>query len=129
MNFHSKGLALVALVAIWGCFQNPWFSVQPVVTAEFVSPQLFLSSILGDGNYQSASEEAYSARPTGHLPFIELVVGVSFLFLGFFSGLAAQQGASYADDRGFPWWVPFLVFIGLAYWFAYQGLMFLQVLR
>jgi hypothetical protein len=75
---------------------------------------------------QSRREAANMASPFRHSALVPLVIALGFLFLGFCSALAAQKNASYAEDHGFPWWIPFFFFIGITYFSAYQGLHFLN---
>ena len=74
------------------------------------------------GSYeQSGGEVANAAAPARHRPLVLLVEGVFLLLLGVVCAIAMQEGASYAEDRGFPWWVPFLAFAGLTCFFVFHG--------
>jgi hypothetical protein len=73
-------------------------------------------------HYQSQGEQTNSARPPRHgnigLTCLFFVAMAATVFMAF-------KSAEYADDRGaFWWWLPFLCFLGLAFWFAGHAISF-----
>ncbi|MGO9807866.1 MAG: hypothetical protein ACLPKH_14260, partial [Rhodomicrobium sp.] len=72
--------------------------------------------------HQGPSEPTNDSRPVGHPSLIRLVEGVFLILLALCSAMAIVKASEYADDRGFPWWIPFLIFFGLTYLFGFHGL-------
>ncbi len=71
-------------------------------------------------------EDAHLARPSGHNPFVALVIGLLFLGLGGISMILAFKGAEKADDYGFSWWwAPLVFFVLLSLLLMGQGIKFL----
>jgi hypothetical protein len=102
-----------------------------VFAGEAHFPELAVNNPVADSREenQKAAEPSDARRPLRHPTFISLMAGFFFLFLGLCSGMAVVKGSEYAEGHDFPWWIPFIAFIGGTYFFAYQGLTFLEVLR
>lgn len=66
----------------------------------------------GNDSYHN-SEEPNSAGPNRHHALISLVVGLLLAGLAL-SIVAAFKVSEYADDHGWPWWIPLFGFLGLA---------------
>lgn len=55
---------------------------------------------------QDCGEYANAARPARHHPLVMLVLGWSLLVAAVGAVLLAFKSAEYADDHGWPWWLP-----------------------
>ena len=65
------------------------------------------------------SEQADSARPSRHHPFIDWMLGCVFFGATAAAVVAAFKSAEYADDYGSRfWWLPFVSLLTLAFWLA-----------
>jgi hypothetical protein len=74
---------------------------------------------------QGAGKPANMACPPRHHSFIDLMWSFVFIAMAAYSVYLSFKGTEYADDHSLTrawWWVPFLVFLALAFWFANHAL-------